>query len=54
VLVPAAFALAVLGWFLAGWIVQTAGLDELGLPARVGGIFLALSLGEAALHRLNF
>jgi hypothetical protein len=47
-----AFALAVLGWVVAGWVVRIAGLDELDAPARVGGIFLALSLGDAALSRL--
>lgn len=46
-----AFALAALGWFVAGWIVQAAGVAELDLPARAGGVFLALSLGQAALGR---
>ena len=53
-LVPAAFVLAAVGWFVAGWVARAAGLDELDLPARVGGVFLALSFGESALHRWNF
>ena len=51
ILILAAFVLAVVGWELAGWIVSAVGLDELDLPARVGGVFLALSLGEAASAR---
>jgi hypothetical protein len=47
-----AFLLAVVGWFVAGWIASAAGLDELALPARVGGVFLLLSLGDQALARL--
>jgi hypothetical protein len=47
-----AFGLAAFGWVVAGWIVAAAGLAELDLPVRVGGVFLALSLGEAALSRL--
>jgi len=47
-----AFALAALGWVVAGWIVRAVGLAELDLPARAGGVFLALSLGEAAQAKL--
>jgi hypothetical protein len=46
-----AFLLAAFGWVVAGWAAHVAGLDELDLPARVGGMFLALSLGEAAVSR---
>ena len=48
-----AFVLAALGWEVAGMIVDLLGIDELGLPARVGGVFLALSLGDAALARFS-
>jgi len=51
VLAAGAFAVAALGWVLAGWLAQATGLSELDLPARVGGLFLALTLGEAALAR---
>jgi hypothetical protein len=46
-----AFLLAALGWLIAGWLVQLLGLGELELPARAGGVFLVLSLGEAAFSR---
>ena len=45
------FALAAFGWVVAGWVANLAGFGELDFPARVGGIFLALSLGDAALSR---
>jgi hypothetical protein len=47
-----AFALAGLGWLVAGWIVAMLGLDELAWTARVSGVFFALSLGDARLARL--
>ena len=49
----AAFVLAALGWVVAGWFAQIVGVGELDLPARVGGSFLALSLGDAALARFS-
>ena len=50
-LVLGAFVLAALGWVVAGWVARMVGLDELDPPIRAGGVFLALSLGEAALTR---
>jgi hypothetical protein len=50
--VGAAFVVAVLGWFAGGWVVSWLGVGELDLPARVGGVFFALSFANAALPRL--
>ncbi len=47
-----AFVVAALGWFVAGRIVQAIGAGELDLPARVAGVFLALSLADATFARL--
>lgn len=52
-LVVAAFALAVVGWVVAGWVVAALAVGELDLPARVCGVFFALSLGNAALARFS-
>jgi hypothetical protein len=50
--VLAAFALAALGWLAAGWLVGLLGLGELDLPARAGGVFLALTRAERRLAGL--
>ena len=49
--VLAAFAFSAVGFAVAGWLSRAVGLAELGLPMQVGGAFLALSLGDAALAR---
>jgi hypothetical protein len=51
--VLAAFAAAALGWLAAGWILQATDLGDLDLPTRAGGVFLALSLAEAAFSRFT-
>jgi hypothetical protein len=48
----AAFVAAGAGWWVAGWLVSWLAVGELELPARVGGVFFALSLANAALPRL--
>jgi hypothetical protein len=53
VFVLVAFALAALGWVAAGLVVMAVGAQELDLPARAAGIFLALSLGELALSKMS-
>lgn len=51
--VLAAFVLAAVGFALAGWLSRALGFADLSLPVEVGGAFLALSLGDAALARLS-
>jgi hypothetical protein len=47
-----AFALAALGWVAGGVIVMALDVGELDLPARAGGVVLALSLGDTALAKI--
>jgi hypothetical protein len=53
VFVAVAFGLAALGWVAAGLVVMALGAQELDLPARAAGVFLALSGGEWALSKMS-
>jgi hypothetical protein len=47
-----ALLVAAVAWVLGAPLLDALGLDGLGLPARLGLVFLALGLAERILGRL--